>query len=147
VLFGVGYHSWLIATKTDQILQRGGGPDGGSPLYMTSYRSELGGICAGLTVIGVLARSGQINLRSVRMVCNNEAAVKRCNQNLTANIYHSTESEWDLLKPYHSLRDEWCRDIQTKVQWVKGHADREGKELARGERLNIEPDLLADETS
>jgi hypothetical protein len=98
VLFGVGYHSWLIATKTEQIILRGGGPDDGSPLYMTSYRSELGDTCAGLAVIGVLARSGRINLRSVRMVCDNEAAVKRCNQKLTASIYHNIESDWDLFK-------------------------------------------------
>jgi hypothetical protein len=76
VLFGVGYHSWLIATKKEQVIIRGGGHDDGSPLYMTSYRSALGGICAGLAVIGVLARSCRINLRSVRMVCVKEGAVK-----------------------------------------------------------------------
>jgi hypothetical protein len=98
VLFGVGYHSWLIATKTEQVILQGGGPDNGSPTFMTLYRSELGGICAGLAAIGVLARSGRINLRSVRMVCDNKAAVKRCNQKLTASIYHNTECDWDLLK-------------------------------------------------
>jgi hypothetical protein len=106
--------------------------------------SELGGICAGLAEIGVLAISGRINLRSIRMVCDSEAAVKRCNQKLTASIYHNTESDWDLLNTYHTLRDEWCRDIPTKVQWVKGHADCEGRELTRDEWLNIEADLLAD---
>jgi hypothetical protein len=65
VLFGVGYNSWLITTKTEQVILRGGGPDAGSPTYMTSYRSELGGICAGIAEIGVLARSGRINIRSV----------------------------------------------------------------------------------
>jgi hypothetical protein len=80
VLFLVGYHSWLIATKTEQIILGGGGPGDGSPTYMTSYWSELGAICAGLAAIGVLARSGRINLRSIRMVCDNEAAVKRCNK-------------------------------------------------------------------
>jgi hypothetical protein len=93
VLFGVRYHSWLIATKTEQILLWGGGPDDGSPLYMTLYWLELGGICAGLAAIGVLARSGRSNLRSVRMVCDNEASVKWCNQKLTASIYHNTESD------------------------------------------------------
>jgi hypothetical protein len=47
------------------------------------------------------------------------------------------------LKKYNILREEWCRDIPTKVQWVKGHADREGRDLTRYERLNILPDVLA----
>jgi hypothetical protein len=144
VLFSVGYHSWLVSAKDEHILLHGGGPDDGAPLYMTSYRSELGGICAGLAVIGVLARSGRIKIKSVRLVCNNEAAVKRCNQKLTSSIYHNTESDWDLLKTFHSLQNEWCKEISTKFQWVKGHAGREDRVLTRDERLNIEADLLAD---
>jgi hypothetical protein len=104
ILFGVGYHSWLIATKTEHVILRGRGSEDGSSTYMMLYRSELGGICAGLAAVGVLARSGRIDLRSVRMVCDNEAAVKRCNQKLTASIYHNTECDWDLLKIYHTLR-------------------------------------------
>jgi hypothetical protein len=144
VLFGVGYHSWLVSTKDEHILLHGGGPEYGAPLYMTSYRSELGGICAGLAVIGVLARSGWINIKSVRLVCDNEAMVKRCNQKLTSSIYHNTESDWDLLKTFHSLQDEWCKEISTKVQWVKGYADRENRALARDEKLNSEADQLSD---
>jgi hypothetical protein len=80
------------------------------------------------------------------MVCDNKAAVKRYNQKLTASIYHNTECDWDLLKKYHNLHEEWCRDIPIKIQWVKGHADREGKDLTWDERLNILADLLADTT-
>jgi hypothetical protein len=77
VLFGVGYHSWLVSTKDEHTLLHGGGPDDGAPLYMTSYRCELGGICAGLAVIGFLEWSGRINIRTVRLVCDNEVVVKR----------------------------------------------------------------------
>jgi hypothetical protein len=35
VLFGVGYHSWLIATSEEEIIITGGGPDDGDPLLMT----------------------------------------------------------------------------------------------------------------
>jgi hypothetical protein len=80
------------------------------------------------------------------MVYDNKAAVKRCNQKLTSSIYHTTESDWDLPKAHHSLCEEWCRDIPTKVQWVKGHTNCEGRELTRDKRLNIEAYLLADET-
>jgi hypothetical protein len=137
VLFGVRYHSWLIATKTEQVILRGGGPDGGSPKLYDVVSVGAQSICTGLAAIGILAISGRINLRSVRMVCDNETAVKRCNKKMTASIYHNTECDWDLLKTYHTMREEWCRDIPTKVQWVKGHADCEGRDLARDKRLNI----------
>jgi hypothetical protein len=65
VLFGVGYHSWLVSTKDELTLLHGGGPDDGAPVYMTSYRSERWGIYAGLAVIGVPAQSGWINIRTV----------------------------------------------------------------------------------
>jgi hypothetical protein len=51
--------------KDEHTLLQGGGPDDGAPLYMTSYGSELGGICTGLAVIGVMARSGHINIITV----------------------------------------------------------------------------------
>jgi hypothetical protein len=43
VLFGVGYHGWVLSTKEETILLHGGGPDDGIQSLMTSYRSELGG--------------------------------------------------------------------------------------------------------
>jgi hypothetical protein len=79
-LFDVGYHSWVVSTKEEEIIISGEGPDKGAPNQMTLYRSELGRICAGMAVIGTVAISGKINVRSVRSVCDNEAAVKRCNQ-------------------------------------------------------------------
>jgi hypothetical protein len=44
-LFDVGYHIWMVSTKYEEIIISGGGPDDGAPHQMTSYRSELGGIC------------------------------------------------------------------------------------------------------
>jgi hypothetical protein len=61
VLFGIRYHSWVIATAEEGILLAGGGPDDGDPLPMTSYRSELGGLAAGLAVLGTLTWSGLAN--------------------------------------------------------------------------------------
>jgi hypothetical protein len=56
VLFGVNYHSWLIATTDEDILMAGGEPDDGAQYQMASYRSEVGGIAAGLGVLETLAR-------------------------------------------------------------------------------------------
>jgi hypothetical protein len=71
VLFGVGYHGWVLATKEGTILLRGGGPDDRIQSLMTSYQSELGGRVAGLAVLGTLFRSGTLNIRSIRFICNN----------------------------------------------------------------------------
>jgi hypothetical protein len=38
VLFGVGYHSWVISTSDKEIMLTGGGPYYGDPLLMTSYQ-------------------------------------------------------------------------------------------------------------
>jgi hypothetical protein len=69
----VGDHSWVVSRKDEEIIISGGCPDDGAPNQMTSYRSELGGICAGMAFIGTMTRSGEINSRSVRFVCDNEA--------------------------------------------------------------------------
>jgi hypothetical protein len=42
VLFDVGYYSWVVSTKYEEIIISGGGPDDGAPDQMTSHRSELG---------------------------------------------------------------------------------------------------------
>jgi hypothetical protein len=60
VVFGVGYHIWVVATDKAQVLLMEGGPDDGDQLLMTSYRSELGGIASGLSIIGTLVRSNGV---------------------------------------------------------------------------------------
>jgi ribonuclease HI len=73
-----------------------------------------------------MARSGEINIISVRFVCDNEAAVKRCTQKQTKNVFHNTEGDWDLVSTYRDLKRQWCNNIDVSVRWVKGHTDREG---------------------
>jgi hypothetical protein len=38
---------------------------------MTSYRSELGGLVAGLAFLGTLFRSGAMNIQSIIFRCDN----------------------------------------------------------------------------
>jgi hypothetical protein len=95
VLFGVGYLGWVLATKEETILLRGGGPDEGIHSLMTSYRSELGGLVAGLAVLGTLFRSGKI--RTIRFICDNESAVTAARRQKSESIFHNTRCDWDLI--------------------------------------------------
>jgi ribonuclease HI len=145
VLFDVGYDSLVVSIKDEERIILGGGPDDGAPNQVTSYRSELGGVCAGMAVIRAMIRSGEINIRSVRFVCDNEAAVKQCNQKQTNSVLHNTEGDWDLVSTYRDLKRQWYDNIDVLFRWVKGHADREGRSLTKYQRLNVEADLLSDQ--
>jgi hypothetical protein len=66
VVFGDGYHSWVVATDNEQVLLTDGGEDDEDQLFMTSYRYELGGIVSGLAVICTLVRSSKIKVKTVK---------------------------------------------------------------------------------
>jgi hypothetical protein len=142
ILFGVGYQSWLMAMEDEDILLAGGGPDKGPGRYMTSYISELGGIIAGLAVLGTLLRSGRINARSITFICDNSAAILASERDLTQIIIHRTEGDHDLIATMKYLQHNWCDNTESKYAWVKGHADRGDQYTNREERLNIEADAL-----
>jgi hypothetical protein len=144
VLFGVGYHGWVLAPKEETILLRGGGPDHGIQSLMTSYRSELGGLVAGLAVLCTLFRSGTLNIRSIRFICDNESAVTAARQPTSESIFHNTKYDWDLIVTIQDLIVRWCKGISFSFHWVKGHAYRIYRPLRRDERLDIEADIQAD---
>jgi hypothetical protein len=86
----MGYHGWVLATKEETILLRGGGPDDGIQSLITSYRSELGGLVDGLAVLGTLFRSGAMHIRSIRFICDNESAVTASRRPKSESIFHNT---------------------------------------------------------
>jgi hypothetical protein len=131
VVFGVWYHSWVITTTDEKVILSGGGPDYGEPLLMTSYRSELGGLASALAVLGMLERSGRLNIRSVKCVSDNQSAVRACKRKSTESIFHRTESDYDLLATITSLQEEWCNGINIKYAWVRGDADSLDRETIR----------------
>jgi hypothetical protein len=137
VLFGVGYHGWVLATKEETILLRGGGPDDGIQSLMTSYRSELGGLVAGLTVLGAIFRSGTLNIRSIRFICDNESAVTAARRPTSEIIFHNTKCDWDLIVTIQDRIARWCKGIAFSFHWVKGNADCIDCPLTRYERLNM----------
>jgi hypothetical protein len=79
VTLGVGYHRWVVATEYENILLLGGGQDDGDLFIMQSYRSDSGGVAAGLAVLRTFSRSGLINIASATFICDNESAVLSTN--------------------------------------------------------------------
>jgi hypothetical protein len=144
VVFGVGYHSWVITTPDENVILSGGGPDDGDLLLMTSYRSELGGLASALAVLGMLERSGCLNIFSVKYVSDNQSAVRACKRKPTEIIFHRTESDYDLLATIMNLQADWYNGINIQYAWVRGHADSLERETTREERANIIADELCD---
>jgi hypothetical protein len=103
VLFGVGYHGWVLATKDETILLHGVGPDDGIQSLVILYRSELGGLVAGLAVMGTLFRAGTINIRSVRFLYENESAITAARRPKTDSIFYNTKCDWDLIVTIQDL--------------------------------------------
>jgi hypothetical protein len=144
VVFGVGYHRWVFATKKEQVLLMGGGPDDGDQLLMTSYRSELGGIASGQAVIGTLVRSGKIKVKTVKFVCDNEAAIKACRRKCTQSVFHRTEGNHDIISTIYFLQEHWRQYTDIQYEWVKWHADELNRDPTKLERKNIVADELCD---
>jgi hypothetical protein len=111
VTLGVGYHSWVIAAENEDILLQGGGPDDGDLFIMQSYRSELGGITAGIAVLGNLSRSGLINIASTTFLCENETSILSTNRPLTDSIFNRIEGDHDLVSTIKDLQENWCRGL------------------------------------
>jgi hypothetical protein len=141
VLFGVGYHGWVLATKDEKIIRRGGAPYDGIQSLMTSYRWELGGLVTGLAVL--LFCAGTINIRSVLFLCNNESAVTVARRPTSNSIFHNTKCDWDLIVTIQDLIVRWCKGISFIFHWLKVHVDLIDWPPIRGERLNMEVNLQA----
>jgi hypothetical protein len=104
---------------------------------MQFYRSELGGVTAGLAVLGTLSRSGLINIASATFLCYNESAVLSTNRPLTDSIFHRIEGNHGLVSTIKDLQENWYRCLEITYEWVKVHADDLNRELNRAKRLNL----------
>jgi hypothetical protein len=111
VTLGIGYHSWIVATEEEDIVLQGGRPYDGDLFLMQSYRSELGGVAAGLAVLGTLSRSVLINIASTTFLCDTKSAVLSTNMPLIDRIFHRTEGDHDLVNTIKDLQENWCRDL------------------------------------
>jgi hypothetical protein len=72
---------------------------------MQSYRSEIGGVAAGLAVLGTLSRSGLINIASTTFIYDNASAILSANRPLTDSIFHRIEGDHDLVSTIKDLQE------------------------------------------
>jgi hypothetical protein len=94
--------------------------------------------------MGTLVRYGKIKVKSAKLVCDNEAAVKACTSKITQIIFHRTEGDHDLISTIHYLKDNWFQDLEVTYEWVKGHVDDLDREPTKCERVNIAADEICD---
>jgi uncharacterized protein YozE (UPF0346 family) len=112
---------------------------------MTSYQSELGGLSAGLVVLGTLTRSGILNIRSVKCVSDNKSAILASKRQPSDSIVHKTETDYNVISTIHELQAMWCNKLDIKYSWVKGHAEKMDREPDKYEQLNILADEICDD--
>jgi uncharacterized protein YozE (UPF0346 family) len=112
---------------------------------MTSYRSELGELAAVLAVLSTLARSGLINICSVKCVCDNKSAILASKRQPSDGIFHKTETNYDVISTSHELQAMRCNNLDIKYSWVTRHADKLDREPDKYERLNILADEICDD--
>jgi hypothetical protein len=101
-------------------------------------------VAAGLAVLGTISRSGLINIASATFLCDNASAILSANMPLTDSIFHRIEGDHDLVSTIKYLQANWCRGMDIRYEWVKGHADDLNRELTRAGRLNVIADEQCD---
>jgi hypothetical protein len=81
-------------------------------------------------------------VKTVKFVCDNEAAINACRRKRTQSVFHRTEGEHDLISTIYFLQKHWFQDTDIHYEWVKGHADKLNRDPTKLEWMNIVADEL-----
>jgi len=107
----------------------------------TAYRSELGGLCAIVTMVSVLCQHYSITKGSVEIACNSLSTLNRITED--HHVIRPNTPQFDLLEATRAVMTE-C-SIDWKHRHVKGHQDNLYGPLERWATLNVLCDLGAKE--
>jgi hypothetical protein len=58
-------------------------------------------------------------VKTVKCVCENEAAIKECKIKRTQSVFDRTEGDHDLILTIQFLQEHWCQDTEIHYEWVK----------------------------
>ena len=141
-----GSHAWILSSVESYVKLEGAGPSDGNPATMTSYRPELQGLVAQLSIIQLLTDTYSIVSGSITNACDNISAGHKVEDMLSSPALYTispTVKEYDLLIV---IRDLLISIPVTMVPvHVKGHKDdaTASEDLTYLEQLNIECDRNA----
>jgi Reverse transcriptase-like len=138
--------AWIISNEDGMRLATGSGPAYGCK--PTSYRAEGYGILSALRFL-VLAERVWGEISQCHIVCDNEAAVKQCQQRIDpteAQPNQTMMEEWDIMAEIWTSMREFNED-RISIQHIKGHSDSKQSynTLSLLQQLNVDADRLANE--
>ena len=141
-----GSHAWILSSTENFVRLEGAGPADGNPSTMSSYRPELQGLIALLTVISSLAATYSITSGAITIACDNISAINKVDDMLSNPALYCiapSAKEYDLLLVIQDLLISL--PIHMIPVHVKGHKDdtTDWDDLTFQQQLNIECDRSA----
>jgi hypothetical protein len=141
-----GSHAWILASLDNFARIEGAGPADGNPSTMSSYRPELQGLIALLTVTSSLATTYSITTGSLTIACDNISAIHKVDDMISNPALYCiapSAKDYDLLLVIQDLLISLT--ISMLPVHVKGHKDdtTNWADLTFQQQLNVECDRSA----
>jgi hypothetical protein len=137
---GSASHAWIFASEIQPNISSGSGPDDGHPAYLSSYRSELGGILAAIYIIfRICLHYNNITSGTAKLYCDNKGAVTQSRKPHPLGITPFLTSDYDFLGAFRDILS--IMPIKFVCEWVKGH--HSGNNRGIHHDLNDQADKLA----
>jgi hypothetical protein len=136
---GLGMASLVILGKTKRCRVRADVVSPGGPNGQNTFRSELAGLYATVIWVTSIAEYYGVSGGTIEFGCDCSSALWQCFIRLAP--HKPTTPHNDLIQAIiHAIKES---PVEWQQRYVKGHADREGRELTEWERLNCEMDACA----
>lgn len=136
-----GGFGWVIACD-EEVLPKGHGPVRGSADHLTLFQSEICGMSSATQLLGNIAKKTGIK-PEILMWTDNTILVRRIRNLHTNNpVRAHLENDHDL---YAIIAKAIPNMKVDEIQHMKGHRDRESRNLTTTKKLNVQADKLATE--
>ena len=142
-------YGWVMATTGMEIYATGHAPVNGRDV--TSYRAELFGLVAAITVLNEAIRKHKRAPTTIRLYCDNKSAVDIVHEIQTASratftrggVLNALMAEYDVIQRLATVLDDAPSHLQ--VIHIKAHQDDDKpvESLSVPARLNVMADKLA----